>query len=129
MVSLYLGLSYKQLGNLASALQFIQQAINLSYPDYFGSLHFHLADTYMLDKQLPVALEHYQIAYKFDPMKKIILFNIAMAIDQMKTDKKTALTYYEQFLRENIEAQNPDQVNYAKDRVMRLKEDLHFESE
>ena len=89
-------------------------------------------------KKYREALENYKLAYSFDPSEYTVLYSTASIYDHYINDKKMALKYYQQFLERcdfEPSAENMEDKKYvsiskvAYMRVLKIREDLHFEGE
>ena len=125
ITAMYLGLIYKDRKDYKSAIKYFEKALNLIYPSYLDVLYINLGASYDLAGNLKNAIEAYREARKYAPDKPELLFYLASAYDRFYKDKNVAIKYYRKFLSEQKDS-DIKLVNYAKDRIERLKEIIHF---
>lgn len=123
----YLGLAHKGLNQLDSSIAYLNLAVNSCFPDYMGDFYYHLADAYSLNRKFDLAIQNYKKAYAHNPINKMSLLNIATTIEESTIDKSKALSYYQQFVNEYT-GNSQKILEYAKTRIIRIREDMHFEA-
>lgn len=127
MVPFYAGLSYRKLGNVDRALEFLELAAGmLSMPPYTSDFYHHLGRAYQSKRMYPEALEAYQTVLEYDAENVQVLYDIAITHEEYTRNHSLALTYYQQFIEASKGKSTPD-VTYAENRVKRIKEELFFE--
>lgn len=125
LTAFYIGICYSDLQNTEAAIEYLNKSINLMFPDYIADVYYHLATNYEKYGNKPEAISAFRKAYNHDPTRDIILFQMAGIFDEYYEDKSVPLLYYDLFLRKTkIDDENIK--NYARSKVERLKEKLHF---
>ena len=125
IVLYYISLCHKKLKDYPKAEKYMQWAINGSYPDYLSEMYHHLGQIYGQQRKFKESIEALEKAYEFDPEKHELLFEIATTFEEYNSNKTLALNYYRVYLKEVGEG--GENINYALDRITRIKEDLFFE--
>ncbi len=125
LTTLYLGICHKDLNNLEQAKFYFEQTLNLIFPDYIADVYTHLGATNELLNNLPSAISSYLEAYSYDPSNKVLLFYLGSAMDRYYADRVTPAIYYNKFLNEDTTG-NTLLIEYAKERLEKLAEELHF---
>ena len=124
-VSFYLSLSYKRLVKYELAEKYMNWAIQTSIPGYLSEMYHHLGQIYGQQRKFKESIAALKKSVDYDPTNYEVLFEIATTYEEYNSNKTLALNYYRIYLREaGEEAGN---VNYALDRISRIKEDLFFE--
>jgi tetratricopeptide (TPR) repeat protein len=103
----------------------MQWAIDASHPDYLSEMYHHLGQIYGQQRKFKESIAALEKAHEINPDKHEILFEIATTYEEYNSNKTLALNYYRVYLKEAGE--NGDNINYALDRITRIKEDLFFE--
>lgn len=124
-VLFYLSLSHKKLNNLEISEAFMNTAIEAATPAYLPEMYHHLGQIYGLQRKFGESIAVLQKANELDPTNAEILFEIATTYEEYDANKTLALNYYRIYLKEAGEGGK--NVNYALDRITRIKEDLFFE--
>ncbi len=127
ITTMYLGLILKEKEDYKTAVRFFEKTLDLIYPTYLDVLYINLGASYELTGDLANAIKAYQQAREFAPGNTNILFYLAIAYDKYYKDKSVALKYYKKFLAKQKNA-DPKLTEYAKTRIERLKEIMHFTS-
>ena len=125
IVMYYISLCHKKLKKYEDAEKYMQWAIDGSYPDYLSEMYHHLGQIYGQQRKFKESIEALKKAYELDPRKHEILFEIATTFEEYNSNKTLALNYYRVYLKEVGEG--GENINYALDRITRIKEDLFFE--
>ena len=125
IVMYYQSLCYKKLKNFEESEKLMQWAIDFSTPDYVADMYHHLGQIYGQQRKFKESIEALEKSYELDPRNYEILFEIATTYEEFNSNKTLALNYYNIYLKEAGE--NGRNVNYALDRITRIKEDLFFE--
>lgn len=124
-VQFYMSLCNKRLKNFEEAEKMMKWAIEASTPEYVSEMYHHLGQIYGQERKFKESVEALQKAYELKPKNCEILFEIATTYEEYNSNKTLALNYYRIYLKEvGEDAKN---VNYALDRITKLKEDLFFE--
>ena len=124
-VMFYMSLSNKRLANYEEAEKYMNYAINLSIPPYLSEMYHHLGQIYGQQRKFEESIAALKKAVQYDPTNYEVLFEIATTYEEYNSNKTLALNYYRIYLKEAGEEAN--NVNYALDRIKRIKEDLFFE--
>ncbi|MBN1301920.1 MAG: tetratricopeptide repeat protein [Melioribacteraceae bacterium] len=125
LTTLYLGICYKEIEYYDKAEDYLLCTIEIIIPDYMSSVYTHLGAVNEYQMNFEDAIKNYLTAYSYDKNNKTSLFYIASAMDRFYADRKTPLLYYSKFLREN-EIDNPVLAKFAKERIDKLTEEMHF---
>ncbi len=121
----YLSLSHKRLVHYEVAEAFMNAAIESATPYYLPEMYHHLGQIYGQERKFTESIEALKKANKLDPTNYEILFEIATTYEEYNSNKTLALNYYRIYLKEaGEEGRN---LNYALDRITKIKEDLFFE--
>lgn len=124
-VQYYMALCYKKMNNFADAAKYMQWAIDVSYPEYLPKFYHHLGQIFNADRKFAESLKALQKANELDANDPEILFEIAITYEEYNRNITLALNYYELYLKEVGEYGK--NVNYALNRITRIKEELFFE--
>ena len=112
--------------NNISAEQKFLKAIELTEPDpvLMYKVHNGLAEIYNKFSHLDKALPHYEKAYSYAPQDKGLLISIGYC-HQVRKEYKTALQYYERYLKEGKEGSK--NWYFAKQEINSIKAELHMQ--
>jgi tetratricopeptide (TPR) repeat protein len=124
-VLFYLSLSYKKLNNFEVSEAYMNAAIEAATPAYLPEMYHHLGQIYGQQRKFEKSIIALQKANELDPTNAEVLFEIATTYEEFDSNKTMALNYYRIYLKEAGETGK--NVNYALDRITRIKEDLFFE--
>ena len=127
-VPFYAGLSYKKLGDVDKALEYIEKAGGMVIPDYAGDVFHHLGRAYAAKRMFQEAIDTYQKVRLYDPQNYQVLFDIAVCHEEWKLNRTVALGYYQQYVKECTKRSSSD-FEYAENRIRFIKEELFFEGE
>jgi tetratricopeptide (TPR) repeat protein len=108
-----------------NAEKYMQWAIDLSTPTYLPEMYHHLGQIFGQQRKFKESIAALQKSNELDPTNVEALFEIATTYEEFNSNKTLALNYYRIYLKEAGESGN--NVNYALDRITRLKEDLFLE--
>ncbi|MBN1637743.1 MAG: hypothetical protein JW866_02160 [Ignavibacteriales bacterium] len=125
---LYLGTTYKGLKNYVKAIYYLNKALKLMISDYIGDTYIHLGSAYELSENFKEAIDAYSNSLKYNPNSINVYFYIAGIYDKNYQNRKTAIEFYEQFLKVSNK-QNPIMEKFASERVQKLREEMHFRGE
>lgn len=125
LVMYYQSLCNKKLHDYEESEKLMQWAIDASTPDYVSEMYHHLGQILGMQRKFKESIAALKKSYDLNPNKHEILFEIATTFEEFNSNKTLALNYYRIYLKEAGEAAK--NVNYALDRIDRLKEDLFFE--
>lgn len=124
-VLFYRSLCNKQLAKYEEAEKYMEGAIDMSYPTYLSEMYHHLGQILGQQRKFEESIEALKKAYELNPESHEVLFEIATTYEEFNSNKTLALNYYRIYLKEGGEAAK--NVNYALDRIERIKEDMFFE--
>lgn len=124
-VMYYMSLCYKKMNDYENAEKYMQWAIDLSTPTYLPEMYHHLGQIFGQQRKFKESIAALQKSKELDPTNVEALFEIATTYEEFNSNKTLALNYYRIYLKEAGESGN--NVNYALDRITRLKEDLFLE--
>lgn len=124
-VLFYLSLSHKKLNNFEISAAYMNAAIEAATPAYLPEMYHHLGQIYGQQRKFKESIAALQKANELDPSNKEALFEIATTYEEFNSNKTLALNYYRIYLKEAGEGGK--NINYALDRIKRLKEDMFFE--
>lgn len=125
LVMYYQSLCYKKLKDFPKAEELMQWAIDASIPNYVAEMHHHLGQIYGQQRKFKESIAALAKSHELNPKKQEVLFEIATTYEEYNSNKTLALNYYRIYLKEVGE--NGKNINYALDRITKLKEDLFFE--
>lgn len=125
IVMYYQSLCYKKLKNFEESEKLMQWAIEGSTPEYVADMYHHLGQIYGQQRKFKESVEALEKSYHMNPENSEILFEIATTMEEFNSNKTLALNYYQIYLKEAGESGK--NVNYALDRISKIKEDLFFE--
>lgn len=124
-VNFYLSLSNKRLAKYELAEKYMNYAIESSIPGYLSEMYHHLGQIYGQQRKFEESIAALKKSVDYDPANYEALFEIATTYEEYNSNKTLALNYYRIYLKEAGEEAN--NVNYALDRIKRIKEDMFFE--
>ncbi len=119
----YLGLAHYKLEEEEDAKYHFEKAIDAGISDNIGLYHYQLALIYQENKDLKLAMKHFEQAYYFNK-KANMLYHYARCADEYYKDKQVALRWYTKYL--DKKPKNITYSSYSKERINYLKEQLHF---
>lgn len=124
-VMYYISLCNKKQKNFEEAEKMMQWAIEATVPDYVAEMYHHLGQIFGQQRKFKESIAALNKAYQLAPKKHEALFEIATTYEEFNSNKTLALNYYRLYLKEVDEG--GDNVNYALDRITKIKEELFFE--
>lgn len=112
--------------NNKTAEMLFLRAIELTDPDpsLMYKVHYGLAQIYNKFSHIDKALPHYEKAFSFAPQDKGLLISIGYCHQVLK-EYKTALKYYERYLKEGKEGSK--NWYFAKQEINSIKAELHMQ--
>jgi tetratricopeptide (TPR) repeat protein len=125
LTSLYLGICFKELKEYGRAITYLEESLNLLYPDYISDIYVHLGVAYEKQKKYPESIIAYQKGLEHKPSNDALLFQLATVYDEYYADREVPLMYYKLFVKRGG-VENPILKNYAESRISALIEELHF---
>ncbi len=124
-VMFYMGLCYKKMKDFEDAEKLMKWAIDASIPEYIGDMYHHLGQIYGQQRKFKESVAALKNSYKYKPANYEVLFEIATTYEEFNSNKTMALNYYRLYI--NDADEDDKNVNYAFDRITKIKEDLFFE--
>jgi tetratricopeptide (TPR) repeat protein len=124
-VMYYMSLCYKKMNDYENSEKYMQWAIDLSTPGYVPEMYHHLGQILGQQRKFKESIAALQKANELDPANVEVLFEIATTYEEFNANKTLALNYYRIYLKEAGESGR--NVNYALDRITRIKEEMFFE--
>jgi tetratricopeptide (TPR) repeat protein len=121
----YLSLSYKKLAQYEVSEAYMNAAIESATPYYLPEMYHHLGQIYGQQRKFEESIIALKKANELDPENFEVLFEIATTYEEFNSNKTIALNYYTIYLKEAGESAR--NINYALDRIKKIKEDLFFE--
>jgi len=124
-VLFYKSLNHKRLAEYDDAQKYMEGAIEMSYPDFLPEMYHHLGQIHGQQREFEESISALKKSYELDPTDYEVLFEIATTYEEYNSNKTLALNYYRLYLEEAGESAK--NVNYALDRITKIKEELFFE--
>jgi len=119
-VNFYLGLAYRDIGNLSRSAEFLEMAVACAQPVYLAEMCHHLGKVYGLNREFELSIKALQKAFNFNNKKVELLCEIAKTYEEFNPDKKLALNYYNQYLKDA--GDSAVNTKYAQERVRIIRE-------
>ena len=119
-VDFYLGLAYRDIANLSRSAEFLEMAVACAQPTYLAEMCHHLGKVYGLNREFELSIKALQKAFNFNTKKVEILCEIAKTYEKYNPNKKLALNYYNQYLKEA--GDSAVNAKYAQERVRIIRE-------
>ena len=119
-VDFYLGLAYRDMANLSRSAEFIEMAVACAQPTYLAEMCHHLGKVYGLNRDFELSIKALKKAFDFNTMKVEILCEIAKTYEEFNPNKKLALNYYNQYLKEA--GDSAVNAKYAQERVRIIRD-------
>ena len=119
-VDFYLGLAYRDVANLSRSAEFIEMAVACAQPTYLAEMCHHLGKVYGLNREFELSIKALKKAFDFNTKKVEILCEIAKTYEEFNPNKKLALNYYNQYLKEA--GDSAVNAKYAQERVRIIRE-------
>ena len=112
--------------NQIAAKRLLLRAVELTDPDpaLMYKIHNGLAQLYYNVSDVNNARPHYEKAFSYYPEDKGLLISIGYC-HEVRKEYKTALQYYERYLKEGKE--NTKNWNFAKQAITHIKSELHMQ--
>ncbi len=122
-VNFYLGLAYRDIGNLSRSAEFLEMAVASAQPVYLAEMCHHLGKVYGLNREFELSIKALQKAFYFNNKKVELLCEIARTYEEFNSDKKLALNYYSQYLKEA--GDSAVNAEYAQERISKIKKGMY----
>ncbi len=124
IVMYYQALCYRKLHNFIEAEKYMVWAIEATTPDYVADMYHILGQIYGQQRKFEESIDAMVKANHLNPQNKEVLFEIATTYEEFNSNKTLALNYYQIYLKEVGESGGGDNVDYALQRITKLKEDI-----
>lgn len=124
-VMFYMSLCYKKMANYEESEKYMKWAIEESIPDFVPEMYHHLGQIYGQQRKFEESIQALKKSNELDPENIEVLFEIATTFEEFNSNKTLALNYYRIYLKEAGE--HGKNVNYALDRITKIKEELFFQ--
>lgn len=98
VTGLFLGLCYKELGELEESIGYLDFAAKIAVPYYMSDILNQLGNIYLEKKEYRKSVDLLKKAYRVDTTKYEILFKIGNTYDVWQIDKNPAMRYYRFYL-------------------------------
>ena len=119
-VDFYLGLAYRDVANLSRSAEFIEMAVACAQPTYLAEMCHHLGKVYGLNREFELLIKALKKAFDFNTKKVEILCEIAKTYEEFNPNKKLALNFYNQYLKEA--GDSAVNAKYAQERVRIIRD-------
>lgn len=126
MINFHTGICYARLNQDEKGIKFLEDALVYITPPIESSMHLFLAKSYEANRQFEKAIASYKKHFELDNTNPNILYEIATTYEEFGKNKDNALAYYTKFIQQTNEKDDP-KYEYAKSRILRIKENIHFE--
>jgi tetratricopeptide (TPR) repeat protein len=127
LTSLYLGICFKELKEYGRAITYLEECLNLLYPEYTSDVYVHLGVAYEMEEKYSESIAAYRKGLEHKPTNDGIIFQLATVYDQYYADREVPLIYYKLFVNRTGE-DNPILTEYANSRISAIIEELHFKN-
>ncbi|RKD88525.1 tetratricopeptide repeat protein [Mangrovibacterium diazotrophicum] len=125
IVNFYMGACYKKLKRFDESAGFLELAVETATPAYLAEIYHHLGQVYGFQRKFEDSILAYKKALEIDPSKDELLFEIATTYEEFNANKVIALHYYREYAK--AAGEGGVNINYALDRIKKIKEELFFE--
>jgi len=122
-----MGLAYKELEAPDYAVKLIEQSIEARYYN-FSDEYQDIGDIYLKQKKYNQALIYFKKATDKDGGNPFLAFKVCLIVDLHFKDFNTKLSYYQNYL-DKFETKQEFQTDYAKKRIISIKEELFMKGE
>lgn len=126
MVKFYQGVCNARLEKHELGVKLLEEAIFYVTPTIEASMHLYLAKSYGVQRQFEKSIASYKRHFELDNSNLTVLYEIATTYEEYGNNKKKALNYYTKYVQKSEDKDDP-KYEYAKARILRLKENIHFE--
>jgi tetratricopeptide (TPR) repeat protein len=120
ITALYLGLTLKDLNNLAEAELYLKEVEAIQMNNYVIESFINLGVVCQLKKDYKTSVEYFNRALELDPERKSVLFRMASTYDEGYEDKTIALKYYKEYTGDTTKT-DPKMYEYAVKRINEIK--------
>ena len=127
-VYFYAGVSYRKMGEVDTAQYFLEKAAFFAVPAFTADIYHHLGRNYAQLRMFPEAIKTYKKVREIDPTNYQVLYDIAVTYEEYNMNRTLALAYYQHFVQECNNEKSAD-LNYALDRIKRIKEEQFFKGQ
>jgi len=115
-----IGLSYRGLKDYKNAIPYFEKAIQEGISTKIASYYGLLGDSYENVNKNTEANTSYKKGLQFENNGSL-LYNIALVYETKLNDKKSAIDYYEQYLKTINEKEQPKLIGFIKNKIAELK--------
>lgn len=126
MINFHTGICYARLDQHEKGIKYLENALFYVTPPIEASMHLFLAKSYGANRQFEKAVASYKKHFEMDNTNPAILYDIATSYEEFGNNKTKALAYYTKFMQQTNE-KDDEKYEYAKSRVLHIKENIHFE--
>ena len=123
--SLYLGLCFNELDSTESAVEYLEESLKNTLPDYLAEIYYHLGLSYDKQNKCVESIKSFKKSINSNPSKSIVYFHLANLYDRYYEDKTVAVLYYKKFISQNIEV-DEKLIAYSETRINDLNRELEF---
>ncbi|MCY1634513.1 tetratricopeptide repeat protein [Marinifilum sp. D737] len=126
MLNFYLGVCHSRLNDNKKGIEYLNNSLVYITPAIKSSIHLYLAKAYSATREFEKAVIEYKKHFELDNSNPEVLYEIATTYEEFGDNKKKALKYYSQYIRETDDV-GGERYEYAKSRILHIKEKIHFE--
>ncbi|MDQ2179287.1 tetratricopeptide repeat protein [Marinifilum sp. D714] len=126
MLNYFLGVCFSRLNDYEKGIIYLQNSLDYIIPPIKSSMHLYLAKAYNATREFEKAVIEYKNHFEMDSSNPEVLYEIATTYEEFGDNKKKALKYYSQYIRETDDI-GGERYEYAKSRILHIKEKIHFE--
>jgi tetratricopeptide (TPR) repeat protein len=120
LTALYLGKVLNELDMAGDAETYFKKVEAIQMNNYVVESFINLGALYQQKKDYKTCLDYFNMALKYDPGRKSVLFRIGATYDEGFKDKAAALKYYSQYTMDSIDI-DPKLYDYAVKRINEIK--------
>ncbi|NOU61154.1 tetratricopeptide repeat protein [Marinifilum caeruleilacunae] len=126
MLNFYLGVCFSRLDDYKNGIMYLENSLDYIIPPIKSSMHLYLAKAYSATREFEKAVTEYKNHFDMDETNPEILYEIATTYEEFGDNKKKALKYYSQYINQTEDV-GGERYEYAKSRILHIKEKIHFE--
>ncbi|MBL4560609.1 MAG: tetratricopeptide repeat protein [Labilibaculum sp.] len=126
IINFHTGICYARLDQHEKGIKFLEDALFYITPPIEASMHLFLAKSYEATQQFKKAVVSYKKHFEMDNTNPDILYEIATIYEEFGENKDNSLAYYTKFIQQTNEKDDL-KYEYAKSRILHIKENIHFE--
>ncbi len=125
MINFYNGVCFARLEQQEKSITYLENAIFYVTSPIEASMHLYLAKSYVSTRQFKKAIASYKMHLELDDQNPDVYYEIATTYEEFGDNKDKALIYYTKFIQKSTD-KGDDKYSYAKSRILRIKENIHF---